>query len=591
MKKTTLIALGLTPQLLADTSLFIDTSLFMDPYEFGANIFSSFFWNDDLIWDGGSVPSSSCQVDMSATIDDYGEVIRVQLQLVEPTTIGGLNIEFDNEIITNGHNFFVTGTTDSTAGGFLYCRGSTMSLGTYANYNSATKTLSAGSGHLVEEGTASQPGILEFREADIVNLDSGFNLFGVNTVVRDQNTGLNAFRNLAACNRFINIGDGYHLNIAGNFTINNFGSILTQNFAGDRPPRVTIGGNLINNGENDLTLNNNLTFNGGRSTMTIEGNLTNNDSLIIIKGDKTEITITGDILQTGGKVDTGPSGIDSFTMKARAGFYENNACISGNGTLNMPVNINNSFLTPGNSPGELTIDGDLTITGASDLEIELGGTIQGKTYDHISQTNGTTTLGGTLTIKVIDDYDCELTNDDVFTIFTSDSPLAGSFSNVANGSRLADADNFGTFLVNYGSDSNSVNTVVLSDFQANPVTQETFTEWSVNQGFATPDPDADQNNNGITDLLDYAFQGSLPSFSKIQTTGGDFIWTFGLPKTVTGVSITSIKFTDFLGSSTSGPTPVPSGTSASKNLFTLTDFSAAASTPKQFYQLQVTLNE
>lgn len=607
-------------------------------------------WEDFSIWDNG-VPTPSCDVFMPTQVADFfdpefgeyveGEPVFTSVALDQPVTIASLEMEFDSEVIA-AHNFTVTGTTDNTNGGFLTVNEATMRLGDYLNYNLATKTLAVSSGYTLREfGTGGQA-ILEFLNADIQICEGGFNMFGANLFVGDQNTGLDAFRNLREIRSFFNIADGYHLNVGGNLTVGSNGSVTIQEFG--RTTRFTVGGSLVNDGEielngdsvfnvagsysgsgtittsgtgnqisvigahiqegpmeiaddddltfgDDLTLNDDLTMNGDDTVVTVEGDLINNDSLIIIKGDGTRIEVTGDILQTGGKVDTGPSGVDSFTMKARTGVYENNACISGNGTLQMPVNVNNSFVTPGSSPGELTIEGDLTITGSSNLEIELGGTVQGVSYDHVAQSDGTTLLGGTLTIKAIDGFDCELMGSDSFTVLTSDAAITGAFTNVASGSRLATDDGLGTFLVSYGNGSSAPNRVILSDFEAAAVVPKTFAEWSLEQGFAAPNPSADQNGNGVNDLLDYAFGGSTPTFSEIETSDGEFVWTFGLPRSVTGVLLSSVKATSLDGTFVTGPIPVASGSSASKNLFTLTDEDAVTSSPHQFYQLVVTLEE
>ena len=626
-----------------------DLSDFGDPVE----EFMRFSWEDASIWSNG-VPTLGCAVVLEAQegvlfdeeADEFFEVSSVftSIALAQPVTIASLEMESDTEVVAAGHNFTVTGTTDNTVGGFggfLTVQNATMRLGNYLNFNSTTKTLSTSNGYsLTESGNGSQA-VLEFENADIQISDAGFNIRGVNVFVRDQNTGLDAFRNFRELRSFFNINDGYQLNIGGNFTLGNRGSVRLQNFG--RPTQFTVGGNLINNGRiilegngvfnvsgayggsgtitttgtnnqisvfgayvqegvlelededtvtfgDDLTLENDLIVNGDGNEISVGGDLINDDSLIIVRGDGTRIVVTGDILQTGGKIDTGPSGIDATILRARVGVYQNEACISGNGTLIMPLNITNSFLQPGNSPGELSLEGDLTITGTSDFEVELAGTVQGESYDHVAQTAGTTSLGGTLTIKVINGFDCELLESDTFTVLTSDAAITGAFTNVASGSRLATDDNLGTFLVTYGSSSSSPNSVVLSNFEAAPVDTISFEEWALSQGFdPTLPPNNDQNGNGIPDILDYAFGGAAPALTQIETSDGDFVWTFGLDKSVTGLLLTSRKSTNLDGNESAGPDPIASGTTASKNLYTITDEGILNSSPRQFYQIGVEL--
>jgi hypothetical protein len=639
--KTTLLLLLLPGLLRADTTLDL-SNLEPQPFEL-------FDWDDAAIWDNG-VPSAGSNVFIPSQIFELLDPeteefvtteIDVNLNLVAPVTIASIDLGYLNEIDTKGHNFFVSGTT--TFDGYFTVSDSTASLGTYTNFNPATKTISGGQGHVVSEIDKGISATLEFRGADIEINNTGWNLFGVNAFVRDQDTGLNAFRNLRECNGFFNLADGYNLTIAGHFTLGENGQIWIQKFG--RTCQFNVGGNLVNDGgielygnsvfnvagtysgtgtitssgggnqisvvgahiqngdmtldEGDsldfganLTLNGNLNLNGDGTVISVGGDMVNNGSLIIVKGDGTRIEVTGDILQTGGTVDTGPSGVDSFVLKARNGVYQNNATISGEGTLIAGnTNVHNSFLTPGNTPGKLSVEGDLTITGSSDLEIELGGTAQGESYDLLAQTAGTTTLGGTLTLKLINDFDCYLTSSHIFTVLTSDEPLAGSFTNVASGARLATEDGLGTFLVSYGAGSGNPNAVVLSDFLAAPVATKTFATWSIEQGFAAPEPEGDQNGNGIPDILDYAFGNSLgkPGVSTMSATGGEFVWTFGIPKYVTGITLRSIVSNELPASEPQiGPVPVPSGSTASRNLHTLTD---SITTARKFYQLAVELEE
>jgi hypothetical protein len=60
-------------------------------------------------------------------------------------------------------------------------------------------------------------------------------------------------------------------------------------------------------------------------------------------------------------------------------------------------------------------------------------------------------------------FDQQVLGTDTFDIITSNQPITGAFSNIANGARLATVDGLGSFLVNYGPDSHyGSNMVVLS---------------------------------------------------------------------------------------------------------------------------------
>ena len=143
--------------------------------------------------------------------------------------------------------------------------------------------------------------------------------------------------------------------------------------------------------------------------------------------------------------------------------------IKGNGTIGIVGGgslTNNGTIAPGLSPGQLNINGDLELGSTSNLSFEIGGTGQGTSYDWLDKIdNGTLTLNGTLTVRLINAFTPAST--DTFTIVTTQQVLAGAFSNVANGARLNTADGGGSFQVTYNvlNDPTDSQNVTLSNFQ------------------------------------------------------------------------------------------------------------------------------
>ena len=132
--------------------------------------------------------------------------------------------------------------------------------------------------------------------------------------------------------------------------------------------------------------------------------------------------------------------------------------LAGNGTIDaIDEIINNGTISPGNSPGTLTLDTDLDLGSSSSLEIELAGL---SLFDELI-VNGDVDLGGDLDLFLLDGYRPE--EFDVFDVVLADS-FSGLFANVADGGRLATSDGFGSFQVNYGGGG----TVQLSQFSAVP---------------------------------------------------------------------------------------------------------------------------
>jgi hypothetical protein len=82
-------------------------------------------------------------------------------------------------------------------------------------------------------------------------------------------------------------------------------------------------------------------------------------------------------------------------------------------------------------------------------------------------TANTTSIAGLLGIDLVDGTQQFLSSSDAFVLFDSVGNISGSFSNVANGSRIA--TDGGTFRVNYGSGSPfGADKLVISDYQATP---------------------------------------------------------------------------------------------------------------------------
>ena len=137
--------------------------------------------------------------------------------------------------------------------------------------------------------------------------------------------------------------------------------------------------------------------------------------------------------------------------------------LEGTGTVAGRVN-NAGTISPGFSPGQLTITNDLTLTASSAIRIEVGGLAAGTQFD-VLQEAGTAplSLAGTLSVTLIDGFIPAVGSS--FPVVVSNQNILGAFSNVANGERLATTDGGGSFLVTYGTGSLfNMNRVVMSNF-------------------------------------------------------------------------------------------------------------------------------
>lgn len=111
-----------------------------------------------------------------------------------------------------------------------------------------------------------------------------------------------------------------------------------------------------------------------------------------------------------------------------SGNFVQNGFLNGHGTLIVPNGItNNGTVAPGNSPGLLSVTGNLINSAAGIIAIELGGnTAAGNDYDQLA-ISGSASLNGQLFISIVNGFNPQ--PGQTFTILTS-SAVSGTFSSV-----------------------------------------------------------------------------------------------------------------------------------------------------------------
>ena len=238
---------------------------------------------------------------------------------------------------------------------------------------------------------------------------------------------------------------GYGDNSEGEVTIEGIGSKWTVSsslqigYVGEGRLRIMDGGYVLSESASILGQNSSVVISGPESKWVNRNGL--------------QLGFRADILtiEDGGTLMVGsPDGLLNFLY----------GTITGDGGT-IIGNINSyGLVSPGSSPGIMTIDGNYTQQTAGELHIELAGLDQGTTYDFLHVT-GITTLGGLLTLDILDGFENLITPTDTFTILTSGGGLTGEFTNLDLHHRLN--ARWGSFLVSY-----EHNSVVLSDFVAVP---------------------------------------------------------------------------------------------------------------------------
>lgn len=117
-------------------------------------------------------------------------------------------------------------------------------------------------------------------------------------------------------------------------------------------------------------------------------------------------------------------------------------------------------LTPGatGAAGRLAVTGGLTLESTSQLFFGLGGTAAGIGYDQIAVT-GSLSLGGTLSLSLIDGFEGSIMAANIFDIFTAGS-TSGFFTGLTSGGRVLTSDGRGSFQI-----TRTATGIALGDYQ------------------------------------------------------------------------------------------------------------------------------
>jgi len=225
--------------------------------------------------------------------------------------------------------------------------------------------------------------------------------------------------------------------------------------------RVAAGASLqIGNGAatgsilSDLQIDGTTTFNHGDGTQLFAGAISGSGRLVkdgtsILNYTGNGAAFTGDVVVESGKLAVNGTLGGIVTV-------QDGGTLGGSGTIvgNTAV-LAGGTLSAGNSPGTLTVNGNLTLNSGSTSEFEMGqrGLIGGQLNDLVI-VNGALVYGGTLNVSA--------TSAGFYRLFQADS-VAGAFDNVNVAINGTTAN--GLVYVNAPGDAKSVNISVLKDGQ------------------------------------------------------------------------------------------------------------------------------
>ena len=225
----------------------------------------------------------------------------------------------------------------------------------------------------------------------------------------------------------------------------------------------------------------------------------------------------------GNNLNTSGSGTISINNRTNAGGGTVNVAsgtVGGDGTIGGDVDNSGGTVSPGNSPGTLTIDGNYNQGSGGTLAIEIGGTQAGVNHD-VLDVLGDASLAGTLSVSLIDGFtpsggdtfkvltaageltDLGLTlggsaaasftmsvdtTNDWIMLMTAGAGLVGDY----NGNGIVDAADYTLFRDNLGGDSAVLNgngsgaaTVVQADYD---LWKQNFGSSGTGSSAAVPEP-------------------------------------------------------------------------------------------------------
>jgi hypothetical protein len=353
---------------------------------------------------------------------------------------------FDGAILQFNSNYTLNAGTGFIGTGTVQVSSGTLTLGTGFTLNPHIFTLFG--------GTVTGDGTWEVPAGGTGNWFGGILTGAGNTVIKGDLVISSGGGNPTLSGRNL-INQGYiyfapqdHLTLSGNVQITNSTGAVFE-IGADRTFQLNPGTQLFVNQTGATLLK---TETNGTFTFTVP--MQNAGNVIVSSG---TLAFTSTFNHTGGSlaVQNGAS------LQFSSGLTLSSGVLTGAGTIGGNV-TSSAVIAPGQSPGVLNINGDLTLLATSVLIFELGGTNPGVNYDTLNVA-GTATLNGSLLITFTNSFQNTVTSADTFTLIGA-TTLLGTFTNPAGSPpRVNTTDGFGSFEVSY-----SGTNVALSNFVAIP---------------------------------------------------------------------------------------------------------------------------
>jgi fibronectin-binding autotransporter adhesin len=228
--------------------------------------------------------------------------------------------------------------------------------------------------------------------------------------------------------------------------------------------------------------------------LTLTGSITN--AAVLVKQGAGELILPGSQPESGSLVVSNGALVVNGSTGAGLVTVASGGELKGVGTIGGPV-VCSGTLSPGASPGQLTVAGAIVLNSGARLRVELGGLTQVSEYD-LLKADGIVALGGDLDLVFIDGFEASVAPGDLFFVVQAGS-LSGEFANAPIGGTIAVGGQ--TFAVHYGPDSTYGSTNVVleavaasADSDGDGLTDDQETALGTNA--FDPDSDDDGMNDG-----------------------------------------------------------------------------------------------
>lgn len=218
--------------------------------------------------------------------------------------------------------------------------------------------------------------------------------------------------------------DNFSIAITGSTWTNASGATFTRNHnVGSVRMDFASNGRFQNDGTFVKTGGGTFDVQAGVSNGFENGRFINNGTIRVEQGSMTIHNYPGSgvlgnvVFENNGSIEVANDATFDLSHSETIAFNGGN--LGGSGTISDSVTMTGGTLSPGNSPGQLNINGDLGLDNTT-LNIELGGTAQGTEFDYLN-VSGNTTLTGTTNVVVsfVNGFENTISNGDSFTVLNT----------------------------------------------------------------------------------------------------------------------------------------------------------------------------